>query len=58
LLFFISKIQKKKISSALEDKLMQKLEEKALKKNWKNWKACLARKTGLACTLAQCATHA
>jgi len=32
LLFFISKIQKKKISSALEEKLMQKLEEKALKK--------------------------
>ena len=33
LLFFISKIQKKKISSALEEKLMQKWEEKALKKN-------------------------
>jgi len=33
LLFLISKIQKKKISSALEEKLMQKWEEKALKKN-------------------------
>jgi len=33
LLFFISKIQKKKISSALEEKLMQKLEEKKLEKN-------------------------
>ena len=32
LLFFISKIQKKKISSAFEEKLMQKLEEKTLKK--------------------------
>jgi len=33
LLFFISKIQKKKISSDLEEKLMQKLKEKTLKKN-------------------------
>ena len=32
LLFFISKMQKKKISSALEKKLKQKLEEKTLKK--------------------------
>jgi len=36
LLFFISKIQKKKISSALEEKLMQKLEKKALKKSWRS----------------------
>jgi len=33
LLFFISKIQKKKVSSVLEEKLMQKRKEKALKKN-------------------------
>ena len=33
--FFISKIQKKKISSALEEKLVQKLEEKTLMKNWR-----------------------
>jgi len=32
-LFFISKNQKKNISSALEEKVIQKLEEKALKKN-------------------------
>jgi len=41
--FLISGIQKKKISSALEEKLMQKQEEKALKKSWKNWTARLAR---------------
>ena len=34
LLFFISKIQKKKISSDLEEKLMQKLKEKTLEKSW------------------------
>ena len=50
--FFISKIQKKKISSALEEKLMQKLEEKTLKKNGKNWTIGLARQTVPACTLA------
>ena len=46
--FFISIIQKKKISSALEEKLMQKLKEKALKKSWKNWTAHLARAASLA----------
>ena len=34
--FLISRIQKKKISSTLGEKLMQKLEEKTLKKSWKN----------------------
>ena len=38
--FFISRIQKKKISSALEENLMQKMEEEALK-SWKNWTARL-----------------
>ena len=52
LLFFISKIQKKKVSSVLEEKLMQKRKEKALKKNWKNWKVRLARKIGSARILA------
>jgi len=46
--FFISEIQKKKISSTLEEKLMQKLKEKALKKSWKNWTALLACTSGLA----------
>ena len=57
LLFFISKIQKKKISSDLEEKLMQKLKEKTLKKNWKNWKANLGSKTDPTRTLAQRTTH-
>jgi len=37
-LFFISRIQKKKISSALKEKLMQKLEKKGLEERLKNWK--------------------
>ena len=36
LLFFINRIQKKKIWTALEEKLMQKLEKKTLKKNWRS----------------------
>ena len=47
LLFFISETQKKKISSAVEEKVMQNG-----KKNWKKWKARLVRKTCPARTLA------
>ena len=41
-LFFISKIQKKKISRALEEKLMQKLKKKGLKKKLKELKSRLS----------------
>ena len=39
LLFFIIKIQKKKISSVLEEKLKQKLEEKSLEEKLKELKS-------------------
>ena len=42
--FFISKIQKKEITSALEEKLMQKREEKTLKKKLKIGATHLASK--------------
>ena len=46
ILILTSGIQKKKITSALEEKLMQKREEKSLKKKLKIETACLARKIG------------
>jgi len=48
----MSKIQKKEITSVFEEKLLQKLEEKTLKKKLKIETARLAHKTGLACLLA------
>lgn len=48
LLFFINRIQKKKIWTALEEKLMQKLEKKNFEEKLKKWIARLARHPDLA----------
>ena len=47
--FIISRSQKKKNWSALEENLWKNVEEKALKKSWKNWTARSARNSGLVC---------